>query len=90
MNRAREFFKQNDFNDTEIKLLYMPHNIQPDKILNIYASTIARRPSPSHSPLPLFKHQIKSKICMKLFFCSLSFDYVRCIMHLGRIFEEGK
>jgi hypothetical protein len=40
-NEAREFFKQNDFNDTEIKLLYMPHNIQPDKILNIHASRIA-------------------------------------------------
>jgi hypothetical protein len=40
VNGAREFFKQNDFNETKIKLLYTPHNIHPDKILNIYASTI--------------------------------------------------
>jgi hypothetical protein len=57
-NGAREFFKQNDFNDTEIKLFYMPHNIQPDKILNISASTIALYLSfvgllPFFSPLPL-------------------------------------
>lgn len=50
----RTFFKQNCFNDTEIKLFYMPHNIQPDKILNIFASKIASflfsflSPSSSH------------------------------------------
>lgn len=83
MNGAREFFKQNDFNDTEIKLFYMPHNIQPDKILNISASTIALFLSFVVLPFPQplhFEHQIKSKICMKLFFVLiLSLSVVSCI-----------
>jgi hypothetical protein len=69
------------------KSSYMPHNIQPDKILNISASTIALFLSfvvlALCLPLPptrFSEHQIKSKICMKLFFVPIPLlSVVSCI-----------
>lgn len=70
---------------TVVKSSYMPHNIQPDKILSISASTIALflsfvvPPPPAKTPPSLLRESIKSRT--KFAWNYFSFSFFHCLYH---------